>query len=90
MTVSVLVSAIVVGLFTGALGRLAVPACDAIPRWLAMVLGVTAAMLVTILAVLSGIDARSLGLPGVLAQAGCATLTVILVATAADRRQSSR
>ncbi|MGN9768345.1 GlsB/YeaQ/YmgE family stress response membrane protein [Micromonospora sp. SD12] len=90
MTSGALVSAIVVGLVAGALGRLAVPAREAIPRWLALVLGVTAALLATVLAVLGGVDARSTGLPGVIGQAGCASLTVILVATFSDRRHPSR
>ncbi|MEU4770899.1 GlsB/YeaQ/YmgE family stress response membrane protein [Micromonospora sp. NPDC023644] len=90
MTVSALVSAIVVSLVAGALGRPAVPARDAIPRWLALVLGVTTALLATILAVLVGVDARNIGLLGVVGQAGCAGLAVILVAIGAGRRQPSR
>lgn len=90
MTVSALVSAIVVGLVAGTLGRLVVPARDAIPLWLALVLGVTAALLATILAVLVGVDARGIGLLGVVGQAGCAGLTVILVTIGAGRRQPSR
>ncbi|MEV1142121.1 GlsB/YeaQ/YmgE family stress response membrane protein [Micromonospora sp. NPDC049799] len=81
-----MLGAIVVGLVAGALGHLAVPARDAIPRWLAPVLGVTAALLATVVAVLSGVDVRGLGLPGFIAQAGCASLTVILAATGAGRR----
>ncbi|MEV4664859.1 GlsB/YeaQ/YmgE family stress response membrane protein [Micromonospora echinofusca] len=90
MTAGALVSAIVVGLVAGALGRLAVPAREAMPRRLALLLGVTAALLATVLAVLGGVDARSIGLPGVISQAGCAGLTVILVATFSDRRHPSR
>ncbi|MEW2386095.1 GlsB/YeaQ/YmgE family stress response membrane protein [Micromonospora sp. NPDC047707] len=88
MTVSAVLGAIAVGLVAGALGHLAAPAREAIPRWLAAILGVTAALLATVLAALSGIDVRGIGLAGVIAQAGCASLTVILITTGTGYRSS--
>ena len=50
MNVTGLLTAIVVGLIIGALGRLAVPGKQNIPIWLTIVIGVVAALLGTFIA----------------------------------------
>ena len=50
MTVTGIITALIVGLVIGALGRLVVPGKQNIPIWLTMVIGVVAALLGTVLA----------------------------------------
>jgi uncharacterized membrane protein YeaQ/YmgE (transglycosylase-associated protein family) len=50
MTVTGIISALVVGLIIGALGRLVVPLVRPIPIWLTIVVGIVAALLGTMLA----------------------------------------
>ncbi|BCJ44948.1 transglycosylase [Actinoplanes ianthinogenes] len=50
MTITGIITALVVGLIIGALGRLVVPGKQNIPIWLTMVIGVVAALLGTVLA----------------------------------------
>jgi uncharacterized membrane protein YeaQ/YmgE (transglycosylase-associated protein family) len=50
MTVSGIISAIIVGLIIGALGRLVVPGRQSIPIWLTILIGIIAAILGTFLA----------------------------------------
>jgi len=50
MTVTGIVTALIVGLIIGALGRLVVPGKQNIPIWLTMVIGVVAALLGTVIA----------------------------------------
>ncbi|GIE91147.1 GlsB/YeaQ/YmgE family stress response membrane protein [Actinoplanes regularis] len=50
MTVTGIITALIVGLIIGALGRLVVPGKQNIPIWLTMVIGVVAALLGTVLA----------------------------------------
>jgi uncharacterized membrane protein YeaQ/YmgE (transglycosylase-associated protein family) len=50
MTVTGIISAIVVGLIIGALGRLAVPGKQNIPIWLTIVVGIVAALIGTFIA----------------------------------------
>jgi uncharacterized membrane protein YeaQ/YmgE (transglycosylase-associated protein family) len=50
MTVTGIISAIVVGLIIGALGRLVVPGKQNIPIWLTIVVGIVAALIGTFLA----------------------------------------
>jgi uncharacterized membrane protein YeaQ/YmgE (transglycosylase-associated protein family) len=50
MTVAGIISALVVGLIIGALGRLVVPGRQNIPIWLTMLIGVGAALLGTVIA----------------------------------------
>lgn len=47
MTVSGIISALIVGLIIGALGRLIVPGRQAIPIWLTILIGIGAALLGT-------------------------------------------
>ena len=50
MTVTGIITALIVGLIIGALGRLVVPGKQNIPIWLTMVIGVVAALLGTVIA----------------------------------------
>jgi uncharacterized membrane protein YeaQ/YmgE (transglycosylase-associated protein family) len=50
MTVTGVISAIIVGLIIGALGRLVVPGRQYIPIWLTIVIGIGAALLGTVIA----------------------------------------
>jgi uncharacterized membrane protein YeaQ/YmgE (transglycosylase-associated protein family) len=50
VTVSGIISAIIVGLIIGALGRLVLPGRQAIPIWLTMLIGIGAALLGTAIA----------------------------------------
>jgi uncharacterized membrane protein YeaQ/YmgE (transglycosylase-associated protein family) len=55
MTISGIISAIVIGLIIGALGRLVVPGRQAIPIWLTIVIGIVAAFIGTLLAAVFGV-----------------------------------
>jgi uncharacterized membrane protein YeaQ/YmgE (transglycosylase-associated protein family) len=78
MTVTGIITALIVGLIIGALGRLVVPGKQNIPIWLTMLIGVVAALLGTVLARAigfadtAGIDWRELMLQVVLAAIGVA------------------
>jgi uncharacterized membrane protein YeaQ/YmgE (transglycosylase-associated protein family) len=50
MTVTGIITALIVGLIIGALGRLVVPGKQNIPIWLTMLIGVGAALLGTVIA----------------------------------------
>jgi uncharacterized membrane protein YeaQ/YmgE (transglycosylase-associated protein family) len=87
LTVTGIITAIIVGLIIGALGRLVVPGKQAIPIWLTMAIGIVAAIIGTFLA-------RAIGLasgPGfnigeLIVQVILAALGVFLVAGAYGRR----
>ena len=87
MTVSGIITALIVGLIIGALGRLVVPGKQNIPIWLTMVVGVVAALLGTVIARAmgfadtSGFDWRELAVQIVLAAIG-----VTIAANAYARR----
>ena len=91
MTVTGIISALIVGLVIGALGRLIVPGKQSIPIWLTIVIGVVAAFIGTFLA-------RAIGLsvgPGfqvgeLIVQVLLAALGVFLVAGAYGRRSLQR
>jgi uncharacterized membrane protein YeaQ/YmgE (transglycosylase-associated protein family) len=78
VTVTGIVSAIIVGLIIGALGRLVLPGRQAIPIWLTIVIGIVAALVGTLLAnamgvgSTSGIDWIELFIQIILAAAGVA------------------
>ncbi|XVU29924.1 GlsB/YeaQ/YmgE family stress response membrane protein [Actinoplanes sp. CA-054009] len=55
MHFSGLISAIIVGLIIGALGRLVVPGRQSIPIWLTILIGVVAAVLGTFIAAAMGV-----------------------------------
>jgi uncharacterized membrane protein YeaQ/YmgE (transglycosylase-associated protein family) len=87
MTAAGIISAIIVGLIVGALGRLVLPGKQNIPVWLTIVVGIAAALLGTAIA-------RGMGLaetPGIdwteiLIQVGLAAVGVALVAGYSSRR----
>ncbi|MDG4803273.1 GlsB/YeaQ/YmgE family stress response membrane protein [Micromonospora sp. WMMD980] len=56
MEVTGFLTAIIIGLVIGALGRLVVPGKQNIPIWLTLVIGVVAAILGTLVAGLFGVD----------------------------------
>jgi uncharacterized membrane protein YeaQ/YmgE (transglycosylase-associated protein family) len=56
VTVTGIITAIIIGLIVGALGRLVVPGRQSIPIWLTIVVGIVAALLGTALA-------RAIGIP---------------------------
>ena len=88
VTVTGIITALIVGLIIGALGRLVVPGKQNIPIWLTMLIGVGAALLGTVIA-------RALGVattPGfdwteLLIQVVLAAVGVALVAGLAGRRR---
>ena len=62
MTVTGIITALIVGLVIGALGRLVVPGRQNIPIWLTMVIGVVAALLGTVVARALGIATETNGI----------------------------
>jgi len=59
MTVTGIISALVVGLIIGALGRLVVPGRQSLPIWLTIVVGIVAAFLGTLLAGAFGVSSTA-------------------------------
>ena len=91
MTVTGIISAIIVGLIIGAVGRLIVPGKQNIPIWLTIVIGVVAALIGTFLARAIGLSAG----PGfqigeLIVQVVLAALGVFLVAGMYGRRSVRR
>jgi uncharacterized membrane protein YeaQ/YmgE (transglycosylase-associated protein family) len=87
VTVTGIITALIVGLIVGALGRLVVPGRQNIPIWLTMVIGVVAALIGTFIANAVGIATDT---PGVdwgelVVQIIVAALGVALVAGFAGR-----
>ncbi|MDG4764833.1 GlsB/YeaQ/YmgE family stress response membrane protein [Solwaraspora sp. WMMD406] len=91
MTIAGIITALIVGLIIGALGRLVVPGKQNIPIWLTMLIGVGAALLGTVIAraagfaTTAGFDWRELFVQVVLAAIG-----VALVVGVTGRRSVSR
>ena len=87
MTVTGIITALIVGLIVGALGRLVVPGRQNIPIWLTIVVGIIAAFVGTLIANAVGISTDT---PGVdwgelLVQVLVAAVGVALVAGFAGR-----
>jgi uncharacterized membrane protein YeaQ/YmgE (transglycosylase-associated protein family) len=87
MTASGIISAIIIGLIIGALGRLVLPGRQNIPIWLTIVVGIGAALLGTAIARGAGL----VGTPGfdwteMLIQIVLAAVGVALVAGFSSRR----
>jgi uncharacterized membrane protein YeaQ/YmgE (transglycosylase-associated protein family) len=61
VTVTGIITALIVGLIVGALGRLVVPGRQSMPIWLTMVIGVIAALLGTVVANAIGISTDTPG-----------------------------
>ena len=91
MTVTGIISALIVGLIIGALGRLVVPGKQNIPIWLTMVIGVVAALLGTVIANAVGVgNTRGFDWIELLFQVVLAAIGVALVAGLASRRRLTR
>jgi uncharacterized membrane protein YeaQ/YmgE (transglycosylase-associated protein family) len=61
VTVTGIITALIIGLIVGALGRLVVPGRQNIPIWLTMLIGVVAALLGTVVARAIGISTNTPG-----------------------------
>lgn len=90
MTVTGIVTAIIIGLIVGALGRLVVPGRQSMPIWLTMIVGIVAAFIGTALAHAIGISTNT---PGVdwgelLCQVIVAAIGVAIVAAVGSRRRA--
>ena len=91
MTVTGIISAIVVGLIVGALGRLVVPGKQNIPIWLTIVVGIVAALIGTFIARLLGVaDTRGFDWIELIIQIVLAAGGVILAANLYSRRGVQR
>lgn len=88
MTVTGIITAIVIGLIVGALGRFIVPGRQSIPIWLTIVVGIVAALLGTALARAIGIPTATSGIDWMelLVQVILAGLGVFLVSGMYGRR----
>jgi uncharacterized membrane protein YeaQ/YmgE (transglycosylase-associated protein family) len=91
MTVTGIITALIVGLIIGALGRLVVPGKQNIPIWLTMVIGVVAALLGTVIARAAGV-ANTNGIDWIelLFQVVLAAIGVALVVGVMGRRGVTR
>ncbi|MBQ1021666.1 GlsB/YeaQ/YmgE family stress response membrane protein [Micromonospora sp. D93] len=91
-TVWGIITAIVVGLIVGALGRLVVPGRQNMPIWLHMLIGIGAALLGTVLARAIGIATETNGVDWgeLLVQVVVAAIAVALVAGVGGRRRMTR
>ena len=88
MEVTGIISAIIIGLIIGALGRLVVPGRQNIPIWLTMLIGVVAAIIGTFIAAALGV-ANTGGVDWIelLIQVILAAVGVAIVAGAWGRRR---
>lgn len=87
MEVTGILTALVIGLVIGALGRLAVPGRQDIPLWLMLLIGIIAAFLGTLVANLLGVD-ETAGIDWIelALQVGFAAVGVALAAGASRSR----
>jgi uncharacterized membrane protein YeaQ/YmgE (transglycosylase-associated protein family) len=90
MTITGVLTAIVIGLIIGVLGRLVVPGKQHIPIWLTIVVGIVAAFIGTALARAVGIPTATKGIDWLelLVQVIVAAVGVALVASVYGRRGS--
>ena len=87
MTITGIITALIVGLIIGALGRLVVPGKQNIPIWLTLVIGVVAALLGTVIARAVGVsDTKGVDWIELLFQVVLAAIGVALVAGTSSRR----
>ena len=89
MTVTGIVTAIIIGLIVGALGRLVVPGRQSMPIWLTIVVGIIAAFIGTALARAIGISTNTPGIDWgeLLCQVIVAAVGVAIVAALYGRRR---
>ncbi|ASW56267.1 GlsB/YeaQ/YmgE family stress response membrane protein [Plantactinospora sp. KBS50] len=87
-----IITALIVGLIVGALGRLVVPGRQNMPMWLHMVIGVGAALLGTVIARAAGIATETAGVDWaeLLVQVVVAAIAVAIVSGVGGRRGVSR
>src|SRR5258708_2359323 len=90
MTITGIISAILIGLLIGVLGRLVVPGKQHIPIWLTILVGIGAAFLGTALARAMGIPTATEGIDWLelLVQVVVAAIGVAIVAAVFGRRRS--
>jgi uncharacterized membrane protein YeaQ/YmgE (transglycosylase-associated protein family) len=90
MTITGIISAILIGLVLGVLGRLVVPGKQHIPIWLTILVGIGAALLGTALARAMGIATATEGIDWLelLVQVVVAAIGVAIVAAIFGRRRS--
>ena len=87
MTVTGIITALVVGLIIGALGRLVVPGKQNIPIWLTIIVGIVAALLGTAIARgLGYADTKGFDILELLTQIVLAAIGVLLTARLYGRR----
>lgn len=88
MTVTGIISAIVVGLILGLLGRLVVPGRQSIPLWLTIIVGIVAAFIGGFIASALGYGNANGGIPWLLIiiQIIVAAILVVLTANLYGRR----
>ena len=88
MEVTGIITALIIGLIIGALGRLVVPGKQDLPIWLTMVVGVVAALLGTFLAAALGVDdTKGIDWIELAIQVGLAAAGVAILAGARGRRR---
>jgi uncharacterized membrane protein YeaQ/YmgE (transglycosylase-associated protein family) len=91
MTVTGIITALIVGLVIGALGRLVVPGRQDLPIWLTIVVGIIAAFLGTVIARAFGVaDTNGFDWTEFLFQVIVAAIGVALVAGLYGRRRAIR
>jgi len=91
VTVTGIITALIVGLIIGALGRLVVPGRQSMPIWLTMLIGVGAALLGTVIARSIGLaDTTGFDWTELLIQVILAAVAVALVAGIGARRSITR
>jgi uncharacterized membrane protein YeaQ/YmgE (transglycosylase-associated protein family) len=91
VTATGIISALIIGLIIGALGRLVVPGRQNIPIWLTMLIGVGAALLGTVIARAAGVaDTSGFDWTEIFIQVVLAAIGVALVVGVTGRRGVSR
>jgi uncharacterized membrane protein YeaQ/YmgE (transglycosylase-associated protein family) len=92
VTVTGIISAIIIGLIIGALGRLVVPGKQSIPLWLTIIIGIIAAFIGAAIASAIGYANANGGIPWIeiIIQVVIAAIGVSIAAGAYARRGISR
>ena len=87
MTIEGIISALIIGLIIGALGRLVVPGRQNVPIWLTIVIGVVAALIGTAIARATGVaDTDGIDWIEIVFQVVLAALGVAAVSAVRGRR----
>jgi uncharacterized membrane protein YeaQ/YmgE (transglycosylase-associated protein family) len=90
VTVTGIITAIIIGLIVGALGRLVVPGRQSMPIWLTIVVGIISAFIGTALAHAIGVSTNTPGIDWgeLLCQVIVAAVGVAIVAAVGSRRRA--